>query len=94
MACLAMVLCCWVSACSDEEELVPVEVSFTAPVAFDMAALDSCESIVSSFELTSDGAWHLSSDKMWVKLSLQGDGEFYNDIQGGEGVHTVYIKHF
>ena len=92
MACLAMVLCCWVSACSDEEELVPVEVSFTAPVAFDMAALDSCESIVSSFELTSDGAWHLSSDKMWVKLSLQGDGEFYNDIQGGEGVHTVYIK--
>ena len=92
MACLAMVLCCWVSACSDEEELVPVEVSFTAPAAFDMAALDSCESIVSSFELTSDGAWHLSSDKMWVKLSLQGDGEFYNDIQGGEGVHTVYIK--
>ena len=92
MACLAMVLCCWVSACSDEEELVPVEVSFTAPAAFDMAALDSCESIVSSFELTSDGAWHLGSDKMWVKLSLQGDGEFYNDIQGGEGVHTVYIK--
>lgn len=92
MACLAMVLCCWVSACSDEEELVPVEVSFTAPAAFDMAALDSCESIVNSFELTSDGAWHLSSDKMWVKLSLQGDGEFYNDIQGGEGVHTVYIK--
>ena len=92
IACLAMVLCCWVSACSDEEELVPVEVSFTAPAAFDMAALDSCESIVNSFELTSDGAWHLSSDKMWVKLSLQGDGEFYNDIQGGEGVHTVYIK--
>ena len=92
IACLAMVLCCWVSACSDEEELVPVEVSFTTPAAFDMAALDSCESIVNSFELTSDGAWHLSSDKMWVKLSLQGDGEFYNDIQGGEGVHTVYIK--
>ena len=92
IACLATALCCWVSACSEEEELVPVEVTFTSPAAFDMAALDSCESIVNSFELTSDGAWLLSSDKMWVKLSLQSDGEFYNDIQGGEGVHTVYIK--
>ena len=87
-----MVFCCWVSACSEDDDLVPVNVSFTAPAALDIAALDTCESIVSSFELTSDGAWHLSSDKMWVKLSLQGDGEFYNDIQGGEGVHTVYIK--
>ena len=92
IACLALVFCCWVSACSDEEEFVPVEVSFTAPASLDIAALDSCESIVGSFELTSDGAWLLSSDKMWVKLSLQSDGEFYNDIQGGEGVHTVYIK--
>ena len=92
MACLAMVLCCWVSACSEEEELVPVNVSFTAPAALDIAALDSCESVLSSFELVSDGAWHLSSDKMWLKLSLQSDGEFYNDIQGGEGTHTVYIK--
>ena len=92
MACLAMVLCCWVSACSEEEELVPVNVSFTAPAALDIAALDSCESVLSSFELVSDGAWHLSSDKMWLKLSLQSDGEFYNDIQDGEGTHTVYIK--
>ena len=92
IACLALVFCCWVSACSEDDDLVPVNVSFTAPAALDIAALDTCESIVSSFELTSDGAWLLSSDKMWVKLSLQSDGEFYNDIQGGEGVHTVYIK--
>lgn len=92
IACLAMVFCCWVSACSEDDDIVPVNVSFTAPAALDIAALDTCESIVSSFELTSDGAWLLSSDKMWVKLSLQSDGEFYNDIQGGDGVHTVYIK--
>ena len=92
MACLAMALCCLGVACSDDEEIVPVEVSFTAPGEFDMASLDSCESIVSSFELTSNGAWSLCSDKMWVKLSLQADGEFFNDIQGGEGTHTVYIK--
>ena len=92
IACLAMALCCLGVACSDDEEIVPVEVSFTAPGEFDMASLDSCESIVSSFELTSNGAWSLCSDKMWVKLSLQADGEFFNDIQGGEGTHTVYIK--
>ncbi|MBQ5627659.1 MAG: DUF5003 domain-containing protein [Bacteroidaceae bacterium] len=92
MACLAMALCCLAVACSDEEEIVPVEVTFTAPCEFDMASLDSCESIVSSFELTSNGAWSLYSDKMWVKLSLYADGEFFNDIQGGEGTHTVYIK--
>ena len=87
-----MAFCCLVSACSDEEEIVPVEVSFTAPGEFDMASLDSCESIVNSFELTSNGAWNLYSDKMWVKLSLQAEGEFFNDVQGGEGTHTVYIK--
>ena len=92
MACLAMALCCLAVACSDDEEIVPVEVSFTVPGEFDMASLDSCESIVSSFELTSNGAWSLYSDKMWVKLSLHADGEFFNDIQGGEGTHTVYIK--
>ncbi len=92
VACLAMALCCLAVACFDEEDIVPVEVSFTAPGEFDMASLDSCESIVSSFELTSNGAWSLFSDKMWVKLSLQADGEFFNDIQGGEGTHTVYIK--
>ncbi len=92
IACIAIVLCCWVSACSDDDDIVPVEISFTTPAMFDMAALDSCESIVTSFELTSDGAWHLSSDKMWVKLSMQSDGEYHNDIQGGEGVHTIYIK--
>ena len=70
MACLVMAICCLAVACSDDEEIVPVEVSFTAPGEFDMASLDSCESIVGSFELTSNGAWNLYSDKMWVKLSL------------------------
>ena len=92
IACLAMAFCCLVSACSDEEEIVPVEVSFTAPAEFDMASLDSCDAIYSSFELTSNGAWSLYSDKMWVKLSLQADGGFFNDVKGGEGTHTVYIK--
>ena len=92
IACLALVLCCLAAACSDEEGSVPVEVSFTAPGAFDMDCLDSCGSVVSSFELTSDGAWSVCSDKMWVKLSLQPDGDFYNDVQGGAGVHTVYVK--
>lgn len=87
-----MAFCCLVSACSDEEEIVPVEVSFTAPAEFDMASLDSCDAIYSSFELTSNGAWSLYSDKMWVKLSLQADGGFFNDVKGGEGTHTVYIK--
>lgn len=91
IACLAMTLGCLVSACSDED-VTPVEATFTAPGEFDMASLDSCESIVSSFEITSNGAWNLCSDKMWVKLSLQADGEFFNDVQGGEGTHTVYIK--
>ncbi len=94
IACLAMAFCCLVSACSDEEEQLPVEVSFIAPApeSFDIASLDSCESIMNSFELTSNGAWRLYSNKMWVKLSLSPDGEFYNDIQGAEGTHTVYIK--
>ena len=87
-----MAFCCLVSACSDEEEIVPVEVSYTAPGEFDMASLDSCDAVYSSFELTSNGAWSLYSDKMWVKLSLQADGEFFNDVKGGEGTHTVYIK--
>ena len=91
IACLAMTLGCLVAACS-EEDVTPVEATFTAPGEFDMASLDSCESIVSSFEITSNGAWSLCSDKMWVKLSLQADGEFFNDVQGGEGTHTVYIK--
>lgn len=92
IACLAMVLCCLVSACSDDEDVAPAEVSFTAPGDFDMASLDSCESIVNTFELTSNCAWNLCSDRMWVKLSLHADGEFYNDIQGAEGTHKVYIK--
>ena len=92
IACLAMAFCCLASACSEDEELVPVEVSFTAPGEFDMAALDSCESIVNSFELTANGAWSLYSDKMWVKLSFERDGWYFNDLKGGEGVHTVYVK--
>ena len=92
IACLAMALCCLVSACSEKEEQIPVEVSFTEPGEFDMAALDSCESIIGSFELTSNGDWSLYSDKMWVKLSLERDGWYFNDLKGGEGVHTVYIK--
>ena len=91
IACLAMTFCCLVSACS-EEDITPVEATFTAPGEFDMASLDNCESIVNSFEITSNGAWNLYSDKMWVKLSLQADGEYFNDVQGGEGTHTVYIK--
>ena len=91
IACLAMAFCCLVSACS-EDDVTPVEATFTAPGKFDMASLDSCESIVSSFEITSNGAWNLYSDKMWVKLSMQPDGAFFNDVQGGEGTHTVYIK--
>ena len=92
IACLAMAFCCLAWACSDEEDIVPVDVECTSPGDFDMASLDSCESIVNSFELTSNGAWSLYSDKMWAKLSLQADGEYYNDIQGGEGTHTIYIK--
>ena len=92
IVCLAMAFCCLAWACSEDEEIAPVEVSFTAPGAFDMDCLDEGESVVNSFELTSNGAWHLYSDKMWVKLSLQSDGEYYNDIRGGEGKHTVYIK--
>ena len=92
IACLAMAFCCLVSACSEDEEQAPVEVSFTAPGEFDMSALDSCESIINSFELTANGAWSLYSDKMWVKLSLERDGWYFNDLKGGEGVHTVYIK--
>ena len=91
IACLAMAFCCLVSACS-EDDVTLVEATFTAPGEFDMASLDSCESIVSSFEITSNGAWNLYSDKMWVKLSMQPDGAFFNDVQGGEGTHTVYIK--
>ncbi len=89
---LAMALCCLVPACSEEEEVAPVEVTFTTPGDFDMAALDSCESIIGSFELTSSGNWSLYSDKMWVKLSLERDGWYFNDLKGGKGVHTVYIK--
>ena|GEM_PF-1424417 len=92
IATLAIVAGSLVLACSNEEQIAPVEVSFTSPGEFDMASLDSCESIVNSFELTSSGTWNLYSDKMWVKLSLQPDGEFFNDIQGGEGKHTIYIK--
>ena len=92
IACLAMAFCCLVSACSEDEEQAPVEVSFTAPGEFDMSALDSCESIINSFEITANGAWSLYSDKMWVKLSLERDGWYFNDLKGGEGVHTVYIK--
>lgn len=92
IACLAMALCCLASACSEKEEQIPVEVSFTEPGEFDMAALDSCESIIGSFELTSNGDWSLYSDKMWVKLSLERDGWYFNDLKGGEGVYIVYIK--
>ena len=91
IACLAIAFCCMVSACS-EDDVTPVEATFTVPGEFDMASLDSCESIVGSFEITSNGAWNLFSDKMWVKLSLQPDGAFFNDVQGGEGTHTIYIK--
>ena len=89
---LSVVFACLVSACTEKEELVPVEVTFTAPVDLDMSALDSCESIIGSFELTSNADWSLNSDKMWVKLSLERDGWYFNDLRGGKGVHTVYIK--
>lgn len=89
--CLVAVAGCFAAACSSDEK-TSVEVSFTAPSSLDMAALDSCESITASFEITSTGDWHLYSDKMWVLLSQQPAGEFYNDINGGEGKHTIYIK--
>lgn len=89
--CLVAVGGCFAAACSSDGK-TQVEVSFTAPSSLDMAALDSCESITASFELTSTGDWHLYSDKMWVQLSLQPAGEFFNDINGGEGKHTIYIK--
>ncbi len=92
MACLAMALCCLVSACSDDEGETAVELSFTQPEALNVARLDSCDSVVSSFELTSNVAWNLYSDRMWVKLSLSPDGGYFNDIQGGAGSYTVYIK--
>lgn len=92
IVCLAPVLCCLALACTDEEETKPVEVSCTTPAMPDMAVLDSCGSVVTSFELSSTGLWHLYSDKMWVKFSLQPDGEFLNDIKGVEGEYTVYIK--
>ena len=92
IVCLAPVLCCLALACTEEEETKPVEVSCTTPAMPDMAVLDSCGSVVTSFELSSTGLWHLYSDKMWVKFSLQPDGEFLNDIKGVEGEYTVYIK--
>ena len=92
MACLAMAFCCLAWSCSDDEEIVPGGVSFTVPSDLDIAALDSCESIVGSFELTASCDWSLYSDKMWVKLSLERDGWYFNDLNGGKGVHTVYIK--
>jgi hypothetical protein len=39
IACLAMALCCLASACSEKEEQIPVEVSFTEPGEFDISAL-------------------------------------------------------
>lgn len=92
IATLAMAICFLVPACTDDDGQEQAEVSFTAPEDLDMARLDSCESIVTSFELTSNAAWHLYSDKMWVKFSLQPDGEFYCDIQGDAGEFTVYMK--
>lgn len=92
MACLAMAFCCVAWSCSDDEEIVSGGVSFTAPSNLDIAALDSCESIVGSFELTAGCDWSLYSDKMWVKLSLERDGWYFNDLNGGKGVHTVYVK--
>ncbi len=91
VSCLVVVLGFFAAACSSDEK-TKVEVSFTAPSSLDMAALDSCESITASFEVTSTGDWHLYSDKMWVQLSQQPSGEFFNDINGSEGKHTIYIK--
>ena len=92
IASLAIAFCCLASACSPDEELAPVEVSFTAPGEFDMSALDSCESIINTFELTANGVWTLYSDKSWVKLSLERDGFYFNDLKGVAGTHTVYVK--
>ena len=92
IASLAVAFCCLTWACSDNEENGSVEVSFTEPSGLDMTALDTCESIIGSFELTADSDWSLYSDKMWVKLSLERDGWYFNDLNGGQGVYTIYIK--
>ncbi|MBR5592481.1 MAG: DUF5003 domain-containing protein [Bacteroidaceae bacterium] len=92
IACLAVALSCLVSACVESEELDSAGLSFTELRDLDMAALDSCESIIGSFELTANGDWSLYSDKMWVKLSLERDGWYFNDLKGEAGVYTVYVK--
>lgn len=90
--CLALLSCPLLCACSDSEEKAQVEVAFTGLEGIDPSLLDETGEITGSFELESTGNWQLYSNKIWMTLSLAPDGEFYNDIQGGLGKYTVYVK--
>ena len=92
MACLALVLGCLAVACTEEEENVPVEATFTAPTDFDLADLETRGCVMDSFKVTSNGVWQVYSNRTWVKLSFEKDGYYFNDVQGVEGTYTVYMK--
>ncbi len=89
---LLAVACGFFVACSSDDEVTSVEVNFSVLEGVDTSLLNSCDYVVGSFELTSDGSWHLYSDKMWVTLSVEPDGDFMNDIRGGAGNYKVYVK--
>lgn len=92
IASLSIAACLFLGACTDDEEKAPVEFSFTALDGADTSLLDEQDEVIGSFELDATGDWSLYSDKIWATLSLDYDGEFFNDLRGNEGKYTVYVK--
>lgn len=87
---------CAFAACSSDDAavLLPVTPSFNliSMGSYDLSVLDSEDYIITPIEFSSSAAWQLTSDKIWVLFSTTEDGEYYNDIIGAAGTHTVYMK--
>lgn len=59
----------------------------------DISLLDIQDYVTGYFTIEASGNWTVSSTQMaWVKFSKSVDGEFFEDVTGGKGVDTVYVR--
>lgn len=82
------------AACSDDDNDVTPSATFelVSMGAYDLADLDKQDFVVSEIKFATNSNWRVSSDKIWVLFSTTEDGEYFNDLSGASGEHSIFMK--
>ena len=88
----ALMSAAFIACSSDDETPAPATFELVNMESYDISELDEKDFVVSAIEFSTNSSWYVSADKMWVLFSTTEDGEFFNDLRGESGTHTIYMK--